>query len=148
MAQDVRKDGILVGKVDGTTEHGLLRRLRIQHFPTILRISGNEMREHLGERTSRAMTAFARKTWVKSKPSTGCAVPTSFCGRLLGEFYKVPARVKVAYRVLKEEKEFSDTAILGLAVSVPVTVGLTAICLLDAYVRSIPLRHGEHLHQS
>lgn len=147
MAEEIRKDGILTGKIDGTKERALMSRLGIRHFPTILRIHGYEMREYVGGRSKQALVAFARQNWKNVQPTTGCGVPTTLCGRMLGEMYTVPARMKALYSVLKHEKSFSDTTILGLAVSIPVTLGLITVCLLDAYVRSIPLQYNEHVHQ-
>jgi hypothetical protein len=146
MARELKQQNILSGKIDGTKERALMRRFKISHFPSIYRINGTEMWEYSGERSARAMVAWAKGGWRNSKLRTGCEAPTSLCGRALGEGYKLPARVKETYKVLKHDKGMGDLAIFGLAISVPAALGLTVICLLDAWIRSAPLPREFHAH--
>lgn len=137
LAPDVR-----VGRIDGTVERGLLTRFSVQHFPSIYHVHSGEVREYAGDRTTRQMAAFARGGWRSTAPRTGCSSPVSTCGRMVGEFTKLPAKAKRGYRYLHEERHYGVLTLFSGLLAVPVVLGLSCICLLDAYYSRKPL----HLH--
>lgn len=52
---------------------------------------------------------------------------------------RLPARVKHSYSYLHSERHYSDLTLLAGLLAVPVMLGLTCICLLDAvYCRPLP----------
>jgi hypothetical protein len=133
LAADLAPDGVRVGSVDGTREAGLLRRLKVRHFPSIYHIAGRETREYAAAaRDAGALAAYARGGWTATRPRTGCASVTSRCGRAVGAAASLPATARARYRHLQETRRLSDVTLFAGMLAVPVTLGLAVICLLDA----------------
>ena len=69
------------------------------------------------------MAEFARSGWALAPARTGCGSPVSRCGRFVGRFTAVPARLKSAYLHLSERKRYSDVSLVAGILAVPVTLG-------------------------
>lgn len=52
---------------------------------------------------------------------------------------RLPARVKAGYLYLHNERHYSDLTLFAGMLAVPVVVGLSFICMLDAYYSRRPL---------
>ena len=59
---------------------------------------------------------------------------------------RLPARAKQTYFFLHDERHFSDLTIFASLLAVPVVVGISFICFLDAYYSRRPLDAGYHPH--
>eukprot|EP00887_Chlorella_sp_A99_P002883 scaffold6.g2883.t1 len=116
LAEELHKDGI-----------------RVHHFPSVYHISGSDTREYEGKRSLKAMAAFARGGWRSAEPRRGCSSPVSTCGRVFGEFTKVPAKFKSNFQYLHDKRGWGELSLFLGALAVPVAVGLLCICALDIY---------------
>lgn len=95
------------------------------------------------------MAAFARGGWRDVAPRRGCTSPVSTCGWMLGEVTKVPARAKSYYFHLHDDKGWGELPLFAGMLAVPLAIGLTAICVMDAYYTRRPLGpiRAAHVHQ-
>jgi len=133
LAPELHPD-IKVGKIDGTAQRSLMSRFQITHFPSIFHVYKGEIREYTGNiRTVEKLAEFAREGWKSVEPKRGCRSPTSMCGRVLGHVSKVPAQAKAKYLNLRDNGT-PDLVLLAVILSVPVMIGVSIICFLDAMV--------------
>lgn len=141
LAPELHPD-IKVGKIDGTAQRSLLSRFQITHFPSIFHVYKGEIREYTGNvRTIEKLAEFAREGWKSVEPKRGCRSPTSRCGRMLGRVSKVPAQAKAKYLYLRTI--IPDLVLVGVILSVPLIVGVSIICFLDAMVTRGSRRHAQ-----
>lgn len=63
---------------------------------------------------------------------------------------RLPAKAKRTYLYLHSERQYSDLTLFGAMLAVPVVVGLSLICFLDAYYSRrpahLPPLHVHHQH--
>lgn len=64
-------------------------------------------------------------------------------GRVYGQVLGIPKAAGRTYLYLNNEKGYSDLALVSVILAVPISIGLTAICALDAY----HTRQSMHAHQ-
>lgn len=63
-------------------------------------------------------------------------------GRVYGRVLGIPKAAGRTYLYLNNEKGYSDLALVSVILAVPISIGLTAICALDAY----HTRQSMHAH--
>lgn len=135
-----------VGKVDGTKEKAILNRFKVTGYPSIYLLREGRTYTYSGARNVQAFQAFVMEGYKKEKAWPIHKAPNSLIGRVIGKVHSVPAITKRLYRVLRDEKGLSDTAIVLGFLSVPVVTGAILICLVDAvYVRRA--RDDMHDHE-
>ncbi|EFN58623.1 hypothetical protein CHLNCDRAFT_140844 [Chlorella variabilis] len=117
---------ISIGRIDGTAERGLMSRFQLRGYHALIK--------------------FAREGWKAVQPRTGCTSPVSKCGRTVGQITKLPARMKDTYSYLHNERHYSDLTLFAGMLAVPVAIGLSFICMLDAYYSRRPLALPPHVH--
>ena len=59
---------------------------------------------------------------------------------------RLPARMKNTYAYLHKERHYSDLTLFAGMLAVPVAIGLSFICMLDAYYSRRPLALPPHRH--
>jgi len=125
------KSEVYVGKIDGEKERALANRLSANKgFPTIILLHQNKMRVYSGERSVEKLTHFCRKGWRDVKPEPWHKTPNNSFGAIFGYVHKVPGILKGMYSQFS--KDYSDTQILFMALSVPVVSGMLLIWVADA----------------
>ncbi|KAI3436503.1 hypothetical protein D9Q98_005920 [Chlorella vulgaris] len=143
---------VSVGRIDGSSERGLMSRFQLRGYHAVFHINGTETRQYCdghnceGQRLAqRQLLKFAREGWKAVEPRTGCSSPVSKCGRAVGQITKLPAQMKSSYAYLHNERQYSDLTLFAGILAVPVAIGLSLICMLDAYYsRRLPAQ--PHLH--
>jgi hypothetical protein len=79
------------------------------------------------QRPAMQLVKFGREGWKAVAPRTGCSSPVSACGRAVGQFTKLPARMKGTYAYLHHERHYSDLTLFAGLLAVPVALGLSFI---------------------
>lgn len=138
---DELKGKVNVAKVDGTREKVLLRRFHVEGFPTIFHVHGVETRQFNGKRTLQKLMDFALVDYKAEPALPSWKSPTSTLGRAWGQLQGIPIRAQSYYQYLHVEKHFSQMTLLAGLLAIPLTLGLSMICMLDAYMTRRP-----HLH--
>ncbi|CAD7702255.1 unnamed protein product [Ostreobium quekettii] len=135
LATRLKKEGINVGKIDGTRENTLTSRFEIQGYPSFFHLTQGECRQYEGGRSADEFYEFATNGWKRKEPWPFYRAPNSPVGRSLGVvkrwFSSVPSRLKKGYQLLHSDMGLSELWILVIALSVPVAIGLSCICVLD-----------------
>ncbi|CAD7695234.1 unnamed protein product [Ostreobium quekettii] len=135
LATRLKKEGINVGKIDGTRESGLMSRFEVQGFPMFFHLANGECREYDGDRSEEMFYEFATDGWKKEAPWPFYKAPNSPVGRRLGSvkrwFSGVLIRLREVYHWLHTDMGLSELCILVVTLSVPVALGLSCICVLD-----------------
>lgn len=130
-----------VSKVDATVEKGLLHRFSsIQGFPAIFHVHGGETRQYDGQRTLRQLTEFALEGWKGQPALPAWQSPTSRLGYWLGTAYRLPSDVQRYYQHLHKDQGFSQLSLLAGLLAIPITLGLSLICLMDTLLTRRPNR--------
>lgn len=145
IAEQLHPD-VSVGKIDGAVERGLLSRFQLRNLHAVYHINGTETRQYCeghaceGPRLqTNQLLKFAREGWRTQPPRTGCTSPVSRCGKAVGSITRLPARFKSTYLHLHNDLNYSDLTLFAGLLAVPVVVGLSFICMLDAYYSRRPL---------
>lgn len=136
VAIKVASNGILVGRIDGSVHRTLLRRFKVERFPSIYYCRPNEgdICEYSGARTVGKLLLFAREGWKSVEPRTGCQSPVSRCGRLFGELGNLPVKGWSYYLRLKDYG-YSDLALISALLSIPLVLGLSMLCVGDFLIQ-------------
>ena len=130
LARELQSE-VYVGKIDGEKERALANRLSANKgFPTIILLHQNKMRFYSGERSVEKLTHFCRKGWREVKPEPWHKTANNWFGQIFGLVHKVPGVLKGMYSQFS--KDYSDTQILFMALSVPVVSGMLLIWVADA----------------
>ena len=130
LARELQSE-VYVGKIDGEKERALANRLSANKgFPTIILLHQNKMRFYSGERSVEKLTHFCRKGWREVKPEPWHKTANNWVGQIFGLVHKVPGVLKGMYSQFS--KDYSDTQILFMALSVPVVSGMLLIWVADA----------------
>ena len=130
LAQELKSE-VYVGKIDGEKERALANRLSANKgFPTIILLHQNKMRLYTGERSVEKLTHFCRKGWREVKAEPWHKTANNWFGHIFGYVHKVPGMLKSIYSQFS--KDYSDTQILFMALSVPVISGMLLIWVADA----------------
>ena len=130
LAQELKSE-VYVGKIDGEKERALANRLSANKgFPTIILLHQNKMRLYTGERSVEKLTHFCRKGWREVKAEPWHKTANNWFGHIFGYVHKVPGILKSMYSQFS--KDYSDTQILFMALSVPVISGMLLIWVADA----------------
>jgi len=130
LARELQSE-VYVGKIDGVKERALANRLSANKgFPTIILLHQNKMRFYSGERSVEKLTHFCRKGWREVKPEPWHKTANNWFGQIFGLVHKVPGVLKGMYSQFS--KDYSDTQILFMALSVPVVSGMLLIWVADA----------------
>ncbi|KAL4457489.1 hypothetical protein ABPG75_012354 [Micractinium tetrahymenae] len=156
VAEELQPD-ISVGRIDGTAQRGLMSRFQLRGYHGVYHLNGTETRAFCEGRDGNAcegkqisqekLVKFAREGHKAVAPRTGCSSPISRCGRAVGQFTKLPAKAKQTYHFLHDDRHFSDLTIFASLLAVPVVMGLSFICFLDAYYSRRTLDGGyQHAH--
>lgn len=127
-----------VAKVDGTREKALLLRFSVNGFPMIFHVQGAETRQFNGRRTLHKLKEFALTGWELAPRLPSWKSPTSPIGRAFGRLQGLPLRLQGFYHYLHVEKKYSQLTLLGGLLAVPLAIGLSMICVLDAYMTRRP----------
>ncbi|DBA75036.1 hypothetical protein WJX77_005805 [Trebouxia sp. C0004] len=135
---DELKGKVNVAKVDGTSERGLLGRFHVEGFPTIFHVQGAETRPYTGKRTMQKLMDFALTDWKAEPTLPAWKSPTSPIGRVWGRIHGLPVRAQRYYQYLHMEKQYSQMTLLASLLAIPLTIGLSMICMLDAYMTRRP----------
>eukprot|EP00882_Tetradesmus_deserticola_P010318 GHRQ01010899.1.p1 GENE.GHRQ01010899.1~~GHRQ01010899.1.p1 ORF type:complete len:208 (+),score=38.12 GHRQ01010899.1:849-1472(+) len=91
------------------------------------------------------MKAFSLEGYKKATAMPFHKSPNSILGRAIGILHSFPALAKRGYDFLKDEKGFSDMAIIAGVLVIPLTIGAVFICVLDAmYTRQPHLNHQHY----
>ncbi|CAL5226883.1 g9756 [Coccomyxa viridis] len=125
-----------VGKVDGTKERILMRRLAIDSFPSLFLIEGSLTRRYQGIRAQEQLVEFAKNGYREVEPVPFYKSPTSVFGRFIAALVILPAKVQALFRHLHEEKGYGTLTLLAGGLAVPLLTGLLLICALDNFVQS------------
>jgi thiol-disulfide isomerase/thioredoxin len=145
LANALEADGVRVAKIDGTRNRVLLMRFAVEGYPSIFLVRDGQAWQYQGSRTVPALRHFALSGHKASRPLPFHKSPVSAMGRTMGVLHSLPALARRAYAHFKDEKGFSDAAIIGGALAAPLALGGLAICALDAiYTRRAP--PGVHDH--
>jgi hypothetical protein len=56
----------------------------------------------------------------------------------------LPAHVRTLYQYLRHDKGYSDLVIVAIILGVPVIIGASGICALDAYYTQRSMYHEHH----
>jgi thiol-disulfide isomerase/thioredoxin len=124
------KHEVYVGKINGEKEKALANRLYANKgFPTIILLHENKMRFYKGERSLEKLTEFCRDGYKTVKPEPFYKTANNWFGQIFGNVHKFPGLMKNLYKTYS--KEYSDTQILFIALSVPVTLGMCLIYVAD-----------------
>ncbi|KAK9918571.1 hypothetical protein WJX75_005071 [Coccomyxa subellipsoidea] len=119
-----RLDGrVLVGKVDGTREKGLMKRFSVEAFPSIFLVEGAETRVYTGVRTLQELESFASGKYKDVKPLPFYKSPTSSFGRAFAILIRLPAKFKTFVKYLHEEKKYSALVIVAGILGMPLALG-------------------------
>ena len=130
LAQELKSE-VYVGKIDGEKERALANRLSANKgFPTIILLHQNKMRLYTGERSVEKLTHFCRNGWREVKAEPWHKTANNWFGHIFGYVHKVPGILKSMYSQFS--KDYSDTQILFMALSVPVISGMLLIWVADA----------------
>lgn len=133
LATKLKKEGVSVGKIDGTRENVLMSRFEIRGFPSFFHLVKGECREYDGARTVDQFYEFAVDGWRSRDPWPFYKAPNSPVGRVLGTLKSVPSRLRTTYEWLHSDMGLSKLSILAITLSIPVSIGLSCICMLDFF---------------
>jgi len=75
LAETYDKDGVKVGKVEGSTERAVSSRFAITGFPTIYFVDGWNVRKYKGSRTKEDLLQFARGGYKNVEPDSFVTSP-------------------------------------------------------------------------
>ncbi|EIE18999.1 thioredoxin-like protein [Coccomyxa subellipsoidea C-169] len=143
-----RLDGrVMVGKVDGTKEKGLMKRFSVEAFPSVFLVEGAETRAYTGLRTLQELESFALTEYLDVKPVPFYKSPTSLFGRAFAIFVRLPAKFKILVKYLHEEKKYSALVIVAGILGVPLTLGVLFVYLLDVFFGAAERRRAHHRHR-
>ncbi|KAL4440727.1 hypothetical protein ABPG77_000436 [Micractinium sp. CCAP 211/92] len=156
VAEELMPD-ISLGRIDGAAQRGLMSRFQLRAYHGVYYLNGTETRAFCEGRDGNAcegkhishqkLIKFAREGWKAAPPRTGCSSPISRCGRAVGQLTKLPAKARQTYHFLHDERHYSELTIFAGLLAVPVVMGLSFICFLDAYYSRRPLDAGfQHAH--
>lgn len=134
LARELKPLGIRVGRIDGPANKVSLQRLRVAHFPHLFHVIGDELREVPSmARSLEELQDFALTGWRSTQPRRGCSSPVSTCGRAIGAVKKLGPGTRAGYIWLHKEHGLSHVTICAMFLSLPLSLGLVLICVLDSY---------------
>jgi thiol-disulfide isomerase/thioredoxin len=126
---------VKVGRVDGSAETLLGKRLGVRAYPSIFFMHEGVFVEY-GQGDSRdlaRLTKFARGGWKDATPAPWWKAPNSAFGRATAGLWHLPGALQGTYEGLTESG-WSDHSLVAAAIMAAVASGLVAIALLDCCV--------------
>eukprot|EP00882_Tetradesmus_deserticola_P007229 GHRQ01007615.1.p1 GENE.GHRQ01007615.1~~GHRQ01007615.1.p1 ORF type:complete len:215 (+),score=61.10 GHRQ01007615.1:195-839(+) len=144
-ATEMKAHNVKVAKIDGMKNRVLMKRFGVTGFPSLYLLRNGQTWHYTGMRGIADMKAFSLEGYKKATAMPFHKSPNSILGRAIGILHSFPALAKRGYDFLKEEKGFSDMAIIAGVLVIPLTIGAVFICVLDAmYTRQPHLNHQHY----
>lgn len=74
---------------------------------------------------------FALEGWQNVEPWPFYKAPNSVVGGVFGRLLALPGKLRFVYKWLHDGLGFSDLGILAILISIPVSLVLSVICMVD-----------------